>query len=106
MNDTCVFTSNEENNPCSNPQHDDMDFIRDDYYMQTGVADLMACLNEEFLCESVDKRAETSNIDMESGSILFNVFNEIDDQTFESSATHSDTPKGITADQLSKVWQV
>ena len=45
-NDTCAFTSNEDNNPCSNPQHDDMDFIRDYDYMQAGIADLRACFNE------------------------------------------------------------
>ena len=41
-NDTCVFTSNKENNTCSNPKHDDMDFIRDDDYVQAGIADLTA----------------------------------------------------------------
>ena len=41
-NDTCVFTSNEDNNPCSNTHQDDIDFIRDYYYMQAGIADLTA----------------------------------------------------------------
>ena len=39
-NDTCVFTSNEENNLCPNPQYDDMDFIRDYDFMQAGITDL------------------------------------------------------------------
>ena len=45
-NDTCIFTSNEEKIYCYNLQHDDMDFIRDDDYMQSGIADLTACFNE------------------------------------------------------------
>ena len=56
-NDTCVFTSNEEKIYCYNPQHDDMDFIRDDDYMQAGISDLMTCFNEELLCKSVTERA-------------------------------------------------
>ena len=43
---------------------------------------------------------------MEGGNILFDCFNNIDDEMFESSATHADTPKGINAEQLSKVWRV
>ena len=43
---------------------------------------------------------------MEAGNILFGGFNDIDDGIFESSTTHTDTPKGITAEQLRKVWQV
>ena len=73
-NNTCVFLSNEENNPCSNPQHDDMDFIRDDDYMQAGIADLTACFNEEFLCKYVTEQAEKSNISMEADSIFFDCF--------------------------------
>ena len=45
-NDTWVFTLIEENNPCSNPQQDDMDFIRDDDYMQSEIANLTAYFNE------------------------------------------------------------
>ena len=43
---------------------------------------------------------------MESGNIFFDGFNDIDDEMFESSITHADTPKGITLEQLSKVWRV
>ena len=56
-NDTCVLTSNEDNNPCSNPQHDDMKFIRYDYSMQAGIPDLTACFNDEFLCTAVTEQA-------------------------------------------------
>ena len=52
------------------------------------------------------EREAKSKIATEAGSIFFDGFNAIDDKMFESSATHSDTPKGITADQLSKVWRV
>ena len=57
-NDTCIFTSNEEKNPCYNPQHDDMEFIRDDDYMQAGIVDLTEFLNEELLCKFVTEQAE------------------------------------------------
>ena len=83
-----------------------MDLIRDDNYMQAGIADLTACLNEEFLCKSVTERASKSNIAMEAGSIFFDDLNDIDDNFFESSATHADTLKGITAEKLRKLWWV
>ena len=102
-NETCVFTSNEENKNCSNIQHDDMEFIIDDDYMQAGIDDLTACFNEELLCKAVTERAAKSKISMEAGSILFDGFNDIDDKIFESSVTHADTPKGITVEQLRKV---
>ena len=97
-NDTCVLTSNEDNNPCSNPQQDDMDFIRYDDYIQAGIADLMTCFNEELLCKAVTERAEKSKISMEADNIFFDGFNYIDDEMFESSATHDETTKGITAE--------
>ena len=59
-----------------------MDFIRDDDYMQAGIADLMACFNDELLCKTVNERAEKSKISMESVSIFFVGFNEIDDNVF------------------------
>ena len=74
--------------------------------MQAGIANFTACLNEEFLCKAVTERAAKSKISMEAGSILFDGFNDIDDKMFESSVTHADTPKGITAENLSKVWRV
>ena len=43
---------------------------------------------------------------MEAGSIFFDSFNDIDEDIFESSTTHADTPMGITAEQLIKVWRV
>ena len=43
---------------------------------------------------------------MEAGSIFFDGFNEIDGIFFESYVTHADTPKVITAEQLSKLWRV
>ena len=45
-NYTCVFMSNEEKNNCSNPNHDDMDFIRDGDYIKAGIANLKAIFNE------------------------------------------------------------
>ena len=83
-----------------------MDFIRDDYYMQAGIADLTACFNDEFLCTSGTERAEKSNIAMEDCIIFFGGFNDNDNGMFESSATHVDTPKGIATEQLRKFWWV
>ena len=56
-----------------------MDFIRDDYYMQAGIADLTACFNEELRCKSVTEQAERSKIAMEADSIFFDGFNDIDE---------------------------
>ena len=42
---------------------------------------------------------------METDSICLDDFlNDDDDFIFESLATHAETPKGVTAAQLSKVW--
>ena len=83
-----------------------MDFIRDDDYMQYGISDLTACFNKEFLCKAVTDQAAKSKISTEAGIILCDGFNENDDKMFESSASHADKPKGITTEQLSKVWRV
>ena len=83
-----------------------MDFIRDDDYMQYGISDLTACFNKEFLCKAVTDQAAKSKISTEAGISLCDGFNENDDKTFESSATHAYTPKWITAEQWIKVWQV
>ena len=79
-----------------------MDFIRDDYYMQAGIADLTACFNDEFLCKAVTERTEKLKIAMEDGSIFFYGSYYIDDKMFESSATHADTPKGLLRNNWSK----
>ena len=52
------------------------------------------------------EKAAKLKMSMEAGSILFDGFNDIDDKMFESSVTHADTPKGITVEQLRKVWRV
>ena len=73
--------------------------------MQAGVADLSACFNEELFSKAVTDRAVRGKLAMEAGSVcLDNIDNDSDDIMFESSAAHADTPKGITASQLSKVW--
>ena len=104
--DTYVFTSNEENNLCSNTQHDDMEFIGDGGYMQAGIVNLTAWFNDEIICKAVTEWAEKSKISMEADSIFFDGFNDIDDKMFEYSATHADTLKGITAEKLGKLWRV
>ena len=44
---------------------------------------------------------------MESGNITLEGFdNDEDDSIFELSSAHADTPKGITAEHLSKVWRI
>ena len=43
---------------------------------------------------------------MEAGSILLYGFNNDDNELFESAVAHSELPKGVTDDQLSKVWRV
>ena len=74
--------------------------------MQSGIADLTSCFNEDLICKAVTERAEKSKISMEAGGIFFDGFNGIDEKMFEYSANHDDTPKGITVEQLRKVWRV
>ena len=74
--------------------------------MQAGIDDLTACFNEEFVCKYVTDWASKLKISVEAGNLFFDFSNDIDDENFESSATHSDTPKVITAEQLRKVWRV
>ena len=88
-----------------NPQDGDSAFMMNDDFMQAGVADLSACFNDELLNQLVTKRASKGKIAMEAGSIsLEDMLNDDKDLVFESSAAHVDTPKGVTASQLSKVW--
>ena len=89
--------SNVENNTIFNPQKDDMEFITDDGFVQAGIVDLTACFDGYLQCKAENEQAEKSKISMESGNILFDGFNNIDDEIFESSGMHADTPKGITA---------
>ena len=104
--DTCAFTSNNHGDPCL-VINDDLDFIRDDDYMQTAVADLTGCFDEELRQKAVNERAAKSKIAMESGNISLDSFkkNE-DDAIFELAAAHAETPKGVTAENLSKVWRI
>ena len=74
--------------------------------MQAGIINLTACFNEELLCKALNEQSEKLKISIEAGNIFFDGFNDIDDKFFESSVTHADTPKGITAENLSKVWRV
>ena len=53
------------------------------------------------------ERTAKSKIAMESGNIILECFNnDEDDSIFELSADHVDTPKGLTAKHLSKVWRI
>ena len=74
--------------------------------MQAGISDLTSWFNEELLYEAVADQAAKSKIAMETGNIFFGGLNDIDYEIFESSVTHYDTPKGITAEKLRKVWRV
>ena len=80
-------------------------FVRDDDYKQAAVVDLTECLDEEFFRRAVTERTAKSKIGMESGNITLEGFNnDEDDSIFELSAAHADTPKGVTAEHLKKVW--
>ena len=73
--------------------------------MQAAVADLTGCFDDELLQRAVTKRAAKSEIAMESENISLDVFNNNeDDAIFEFAAAHAETPKGVTAEHLSKVW--
>ena len=73
--------------------------------MQAALADLTGCFDEELLQRSVTERGAKSKIAMESGNISLDGFkNNEDDAIFELAAAHAETPKGVTAEHLSKVW--
>ena len=53
------------------------------------------------------ERTAKSKIAMESGNITLEGFDDdVDDSIFELSAAHADTPKGVTAKHLRKVWRI
>ena len=80
-------------------------FIRDDDCMKAVVAYLTGCFDEELLRRAVTERGAKYKITMESGNIFLDGFkNNEDDAIFELAAAHSETPKGVTAEHLSKVW--
>ena len=88
----------------AHPRDGDSAFLTDDDFMQAGIADLSACFNEELLCKAVNDRTVKGKLAMEAGSIFIDDFLNDEDFVFESSAAHAETPKGVTAAQLSKVW--
>ena len=89
----------------AHPRDGDSAFLTDDDFMQAGIADLSACFNEELLCKAVNDRTVKGKLAMEAGSIFIDDFlSDDEDFVFESSAAHAETPKGVTAAQLSKVW--
>ena len=52
-------------------------------------------------------QGEKSKIAMESGNISLDGFkNNEDDAIFELAAAHAEKPKGVTAENLSKVWRI
>ena len=75
--------------------------------MKAAVADLTGCLDEELLRRAVTERTAKYKIAMEYGNITLEGFNnDEDDSIFELSEAHADTPKGVTAEHLSKVWRI
>jgi hypothetical protein len=73
--------------------------------MQAGIADLTACFDEELLRRAVTDRAAKSKVEMEAGNVKLGDTSE-DETIFHSSVAHAETPMGITAEQLSKVWRI
>ena len=54
-NYNCVI-DNKGKDGCANPQDGDFDLIRDNDYMQAGIADLTACFDKELLRQAVTNR--------------------------------------------------
>ena len=88
-----------------NPQDGDADLSRGEDYMQSAIADLTACFDQDLLCRMANERTAKSKVAMEAGSISL-CGDDFVDELFEASAAHVDTPKGVTAEQLSKVWRI
>ena len=93
-------------NDCANPQDEEMDFNRNDDIMQAGIADLTACFDDELIHRMANRCGEQSKVAIEAGSIVLDGLNDDDNEPFKSAAAHAKTPKGVTAEQLSKVWRV
>ena len=105
-NETGAFKLGDDDDP-SSVINEYFDFVRDEDYMQAAVADLTGCFDEELLRRAVTERTAKSKIAMESGNITLEGFKDNeDDSIFELAAAHAETPKGVTAEHLSKVWRI
>ena len=105
-NDTYVFKLNDDVDPHS-VVNDSFDFIKDDDYMQAVVSDPTGYFDEEPHQISVTARGSKSKISMEYGNISLDGFkNNEDDNIYELAAAHAETPKGVTAEHLSKVLRI
>ena len=99
-NHNCV-TDDEGKDFCSNLQGGDLDFVRDDDYMQAGIADITACFDEELLRRAVTEREEKSKVAMEAGDIFLDGFEDKHDPIFTTSAAHAEPQWRVTAKLLS-----
>ena len=64
-----------------------------------------ACFDQDLLCKLANERTAKLKLAMEAGST--DIWEEDPvDELFESAAAHVDLPKGVTAEQLSKVWRI
>ena len=71
------------------------------------MADLTGCFDKELLRRAVTERTAKSKIAMVSGNITFEGFKDNEnDSIFELAAAHAETPNGVTAKYLSKVWRI
>ena len=91
-----------------NPQGGDEDFMRNDdviNVIRAAVAALSPCHNKGLLGRSVMEQTEHSKIALESGCSNIEDIAE-DNSIFESFAARGNTPRGATAQHLSKVWRI
>ncbi len=73
--------------------------------LQSDVADLSACFDDGLFCRTVNEQVVKNKVMMEaSSSTIANVME--DDNIFELFAVHVETPKGVMAQHLSKVWRI
>ena len=103
-NYNCV-TDDEDKDECVNPQDGDFKFVRDNNYMQAGIADLTACFDQELLRRAATDRGAKSKVTMECGDVFLVGLEDRQDQIFEISAAHAEPQRGVTAKSLSKVWR-
>ena len=88
-NHNCV-TDNKDEDEYANPQDGDFDFIRDNTYMQVGIADLTACFVKELIRRAVTDRGVKLKVAMECGHVFLDGFVDKQDQLFEASAAHAE----------------
>jgi len=84
----------------------------DEDTLRAQVCDLTACFNDRHLQQIMEEKLAESKFSMAIGSTTYHADNDEDCELFmpsgssEISATHAERPKGVSKEQLSKIWRI